>query len=214
MSLLRRIVDASRGAAEQVENQWFDRSRGVDTAAHLSLRKMGVADEVLRDSEAYVPARPVNIRRAILAAGIQEYAGYTFVDLGSGKGRALFVAAEFPFREVVGVEFSEVVHQQALANIGRLKARYKRGPAIRSMHGNAMEFDFPDEDLVLYFFNPFGPETMQHILDNLVDSLKQHPRQAILILLWPRCGYLVEQLPGAHLLSATRRHQVFALRSE
>jgi SAM-dependent methyltransferase len=184
----------------------------VDTAGQLSLRTMGVSKEVARDSEAYVPARPANIRRAIRAAGIAAYADYTFVDMGSGKGRALLVAAEFPFREVIGVEFAELAHQQALENIERLRSGHTRCQSVRSTHANAMEFDFPDADLVLYFFNPFGPETMQRVLDNLVASLKQSPRRTILILLWPRCGELVERLPGAHLLSGNRRHQVFELK--
>ena len=31
--------------------------------------------------------------------------GFTFIDLGSGKGRTLLMASEYPFRRIIGVEF-------------------------------------------------------------------------------------------------------------
>jgi predicted RNA methylase len=30
----------------------------------------------------------------------------TFVDIGSGKGRALIIAAEYAFKRIIGVEYS------------------------------------------------------------------------------------------------------------
>ena len=34
------------------------------------------------------------------------YRRFTFLDFGAGKGRAVLVAARFPFQSVVGVEYS------------------------------------------------------------------------------------------------------------
>src|ERR1700719_3166712 len=42
---------------------------------------------------------------------------YTFVDIGAGKGRALLLAAELPFRKVIGVELSEELARIAQKNI-------------------------------------------------------------------------------------------------
>ncbi len=52
-----------------------------------------------------------------------------FVDIGSGKGRVLIAAAEHPFLQVAGVEYSKELHEAALNNIRsakRIKCRTLR----------------------------------------------------------------------------------------
>ena len=44
----------------------------------------------------------------------------TFVDLGSGMGRGIFLAARYPFKTVVGVEFSRALHEVAKDNLARI----------------------------------------------------------------------------------------------
>ena len=156
-----------------------------------------------------MPARPANIRQALRGAGIDDASGYSYIDLGSGKGRTLFVAAELPFHDITGVEFSLLLHKQACANIRSFRWWRRRCASIRSLHMNAMDFSFPDNNLVLYMFNPFGAETMQRVLDHLDASLRQHGRHAIVVLLWPRCGDQVSRVHGMRLRCETRRHQIF-----
>ena len=87
---------------------------GVRTAGNASFRQSGDAvGEGGGDGEIYVPARVRNGRAALRDAPVRDVSGYTFVDLGSGKGRMLFVAAERPFRRVIGVEFSRSLHAEA-----------------------------------------------------------------------------------------------------
>src|SRR5262245_23318432 len=42
---------------------------------------------------------------------------FTFIDLGSGKGRTLLMAAAYPFPRVVGVELLPSLHRVALENL-------------------------------------------------------------------------------------------------
>lgn len=204
-----KIRSTLAATVESLEGRWFDRTRNVHTLGYVSLQSAGVSVEETRDSELYCPARPANIRRALLETGIQNVSNYTFVDFGSGKGRALFVAAELPFEEVIGAELSSVLHEQALANIHRFR-RWGRGcTRVASVQVNARDFLFPDKKLVLYFFNPFGVDTMQYVLNNLQSSLERDPRHVVIVLLWPRCGDLVAGMKGMRLLRDTRRHQIF-----
>ena len=106
MDVQDRWYHAKRRVRELVEDGWFDRTHHVRTMGDVALREAGIADADRADSELYVPARPANIREALRAAPVRDVSQYTFVDFGSGRGRALFVAAEMPFRRVVGVEFS------------------------------------------------------------------------------------------------------------
>ena len=209
MTVQDRWYHAKRRVREFFEDEWFDRTHHVHTLGDVALRDAGIADCDRADSELYVPARPANIRAALQAAPIHDASRYTFVDFGSGKGRALFVAAEMPFRRVVGVEFSASLHAAALRNAQAFHHRGKGGQHIEPLYGNAMHFEYPDGPLVLYLFNPFGAATMQVVLDRLAASLARDPRHVVVVLLWPRCGDQVANVPGMRRICQTRRHEIF-----
>jgi len=203
---------SSQGIKQRIaslEEWWFDTTRSVHTSGSLnSPRDTHVTGEVL-DSYMYVPARAANIREALCALPVTDMSRYTFIDLGSGKGRSLFVAAEFPFRRVIGVEFVSELHREATENIRRYRSSRRRCGEIESVEGNAMEFDFPDDNLVLYLFNPFGPEIMTRVLDNLMRSLAVRPRHVVVLLLWPENSDLFAKTPGLKLYRQTRRHHIY-----
>jgi SAM-dependent methyltransferase len=140
---------------------------------------------------------------------VKDVSDFSYVDLGSGKGRTLFVAAEWPFRQVIGVEFSRLLHEQACANIRTFRRWSRRCGPITSVEGDAREFVFPEGKFVLYMFNPFGQATMAEVLGNLERSLRQRPRHVVIVLLWPKCGDMVAPIEGMRLRSQTRRWQIF-----
>jgi tRNA G46 methylase TrmB len=143
------LEPAIRLVREFFQDQWFDRTRNVRTSGNVSLQAGGLQSEELRDSEFCQPARPQHIRQAIRNLPVQDLSSFNFIDLGAGKGRTLFVAAEFPFKAITGVELSPVLHEQACRNIRRFHG-WKRGSRnIRAIHANAKEFKFPDGNLVL-----------------------------------------------------------------
>ncbi len=48
------------------------------------------------------------------SAALAAPSGFAYVDLGSGQGpHRVFVAAELPFREVIGVDLSRLLHDRA-----------------------------------------------------------------------------------------------------
>ncbi|WP_419804507.1 class I SAM-dependent methyltransferase [Terriglobus sp.] len=204
-----RWFHLKRRVCEFFEDQWFDRTHHVHTSGDVSLRNAGIATGEEADSELYVPARPKHIREALHASPIPDASPYTFVDIGSGKGRTLFVAAELPFRRVVGVEFSARLHEQACRNVQTFRFRGKDGSRVEPLHQNAMEFRFPDGPLVLYLFNPFGAATMQVVLNRLNESLQRDPRHTVMVLLWPRCGEQVARVRGMQRVCGTQRHEIF-----
>lgn len=179
--LLERIVwrgdaaavsDPERAAAED-----FDRRYGVETAGvegeHLNLAS--VAGRNWRDGVAYQGARRASL--ALIDAIAPAHAGSTFVDVGSGKGKVLFHAANHPFRRIVGVEYSARLHAAAEANIARYRNPRRRCERIESVCADAAEFEFPPETGLVYLFNPFGRAVLERVAANLVDSLRREPRQ-------------------------------------
>ena len=213
MSLLPLKLDSLEPAVryfrEFAEDLWFDRTRNVRTAGEVTLQAAGLHPDQHHDSELYQPARPRHIRQALRQLPAADLSEFTFVDLGSGKGRTLFVAAEFPFARIIGVEFSMLLHEQALRNVGTFRTRRASCRTILPLHGNAKQFIFPDGKLVLYLFNPFGRETMQHVRDRLVASLMQDPRHVIVVLLWPQWEDLVTGIPGMRLTRKAEEYRIF-----
>jgi tRNA G46 methylase TrmB len=102
------LVRKLRHTAISAEASWFDWRHNVQTRADQS--------EHLRDWTAgfpYLPIRPNTARRVLRSLPLRDHSDYTFVDLGSGKGRMLLIASEFPFRRIVGVEMRRDLHAQA-----------------------------------------------------------------------------------------------------
>ncbi len=203
------VENTIRFGAEFVEDQWFDRTRRVQTAGEVSLKAAGISREQQRDSEAYQPARPFHIRRLLREIEANDLSQFSYIDFGSGKGRSLLVAAEHPFRQITGVEFSPALHAQSIQNIQSFHAAQHGSRNITALQANAMDYVFPDGKLVLYLFNPFGAATMQRVLDNLQASLDRDPRHVIILLLWPRCQHLVAALPGMHRTHKAREYEIY-----
>jgi SAM-dependent methyltransferase len=199
------------------EDWWFDTTRRVQTSGLVARPPASKIVGEISDSHIYGPVRVANAHAALRdlpLGGAQDggggdYSQYTFIDMGSGKGRVLFVAAEYPFRKVIGVEFSNALHDDALANLKRYKFPRRRCADIEPVHVDARDFEFPNDNLVIYLFNPFGPEVMEKMLANLERSLETHPRHAIVVMLWPDHSDVVERMAIMRVYRKTRRHHIF-----
>lgn len=156
----------------------FDVDHGVDTTwATVSLRTR--IREWLSGGQ-YQPSEPTLFCEIIQSLPVQPD-GFTFVDLGSGKGRTLLMASSFPFRKIIGMELLEELNAIANQNIARYQSSEQRCLAIESHAGDARYFDFPAEPAVLYLFNPFPRHIWREVLANLHDSLTATPRPVFVI---------------------------------
>ena len=97
----------------------FDDEMGVSTAGIVRLESLSVPSETRQLGVRYQPSDPETLRRTIAELPIR-YEEFVFVDFGSGKGRALLVASEFPFERIVGIEFAEELHEIARAEHRRV----------------------------------------------------------------------------------------------
>jgi cyclopropane fatty-acyl-phospholipid synthase-like methyltransferase len=203
-----RPLHAIRSLATQAEGWWFDKTRNVQTSAYIPLESLTVAGDGKSGFD-YYPTRPAAARQALEKIPIQNYSEYTFIDLGSGMGRMLLLAAEYPFRKIQGVEFAAELHRKAQQNISRYRHSARRCADIESVHSGASEFRFPEGKLVLYLFNPFGPEVLTKVLANLEASLAQNPRHVVVVILNPEFASVADSTPYLHLYSQTRRFRVY-----
>jgi len=169
----------------------FDRKFGVDT---LSQEDLSVPEPALGNS--YVASDPEVVKSAIGGLGLQ-FAEFVFVDLGSGKGRVLLIAAGFPFKRVVGVEWSAELNRVAEQNI-RNYCGPRRCAVIKSLHMDARAFPIPSEPSVFYLYAPFKAQVMGEVVNNIGKSLAGHPREVFILYVNPRQAQIFE---GAEFLT-------------
>ena len=133
----------------------------------------------------YGPSNP-RLVRAVLDGLVFDYAQFSFIDYGSGKGRVLIVAAGFPFKEVIGIEFSRELHETALKNIARIMRDMIRYGEVTNPHCDAASFQPPKSNLVCYFYNPFEPPIMAAVAARLISHYEQSGSKIIVIYVDPR----------------------------
>jgi SAM-dependent methyltransferase len=143
----------------------FDRQYGIDTSGVVPV-EMITSDKILSHKiNPYGASQPSIIRRAITALGTTD--DYEFIDLGCGKGRAMVVASEFPFRRIAGIELSPDLTKVARRNIATLQRRFPARPPLEAVEGNAITFPLPKAKLVLFFCHSFGEELLSQLISSL-----------------------------------------------
>jgi SAM-dependent methyltransferase len=132
-----------------------------------------------------------------LFRGLEVNPDDVFVDLGSGKGRVLYMAARRPFKRVVGVEWSDQLNELARANLARNRGRF-RALDIEIEASDIEEWQVPDDVTVVYLYIafPFAPEVPERLVAKLRDSVESNPRRLRLILPDPVPEHLERTLAG------------------
>lgn len=130
-------------------------------------------------NSSYQPIEPEIFREMMRALPI-DVREFTFIDIGSGKGRALLMASQFQFRRIIGVELLPELQSIAQQNIAKFGAQDNL-PPMESVCGDATEFEFPNQPLVVFFFHPLMEAGFRKVLSNLQLSLAQTPRPLFVV---------------------------------
>jgi SAM-dependent methyltransferase len=184
--LVAHIVQYGFHRRHRQEIDTFDAKNGTDTGGICEIGTLDIAcSPNAIYAERYQASSIDWVRRSLASLDI-ELSQFAFVDFGSGKGRVLFIAAEFPFREVIGVEFSRELNEIAVANISRLRSSAVASGKVRSVCTDAVSFELPQSHIVCYFYNPFGAAVMQRIVERLVAHHRSHGYRIIVVYADPR----------------------------
>ena len=123
----------------------------------------------------YQPTEPALFHEILDSVDI-DYREFIFIDLGSGKGRVLMMASDYPFRRILGVELLPELNRVAQENLRNYRNEAQKCFAMESICGDARDFLFPPEPMVLYLFNPLPESGLRQVIANLARSLAQAPR--------------------------------------
>ena len=103
------------------------------------------------------------------------------------------LAAQFPFRKIVGVEFSLELHEIAERNLDAGKSTDRRCHDLTSVHADAAKFALPAGPLMLYFYNPFKEPVMRRVVENIRRSVSEDPRPVIVVYANPTCRHVLDR---------------------
>lgn len=134
---------------------------------------------------------------------------FTFVDLGSGKGRVLLMASDYPLKRIIGVEFMPDLHRAAQKNISGFVSDHQQRQQIETRCMDARDFQFPDGPLVVYLFNPFSEATFAQVLENLRRSVEQSPRPVFIAYRFTEFEKLLAQAPWLEKIAGTQQWAVY-----
>lgn len=141
-----------------------------------------------------------------------NFADFTFIDLGSGKGRTLLMASDYPFRRIVGVELLPALHRLAQQNLAQYKSDSQRCFALESLCSDAAKFNFPAGALLIYLFNPFPESVLRRVLANLRRALDESPREAYLIYYNPQLADLIAEAGYLEKIAGTHQYSIYRTR--
>src|SRR5215813_13439142 len=107
------ISEAISSTKHFVSDLFYERRYGVRTSGRLIL------DRHDANNICYTPMNWRQLRWALPRNSVT--ARDVFLDIGSGKGRAVLVAAkDYPFARVLGVEFVKEFHEIAQSNLAAI----------------------------------------------------------------------------------------------
>lgn len=131
---------------------------------------------------------------------------YTFLDFGAGKGRAILVASELPFHQVIGIELNPSLADIAQLNLDHWLASHAADPTspplapIRLYEQDALTFDIPRTPILAFLFHPFEAPILKLLLRRIEARFAKKPGtppQAFdLLYVNAECRKILDQHPA------------------
>jgi SAM-dependent methyltransferase len=198
-----------------LRNRWidrgFDRRFGTDTSGVIPKTALRLEGEHADGANHYEPVQLPVFRRIMRDLPIR-HADYAFLDLGSGKGRALLMASRYPFRRIIGVELSPVLHEAAVRNVALFAQRRPMRVRIELVCGDALTYPIPEGDVVCFLYNSFGRPLMQELVAKLEAAHRGRPRRIFVVYRNPVCADLFERAGFLHTVAEHPAYRIYRTR--
>ncbi len=177
---------------------WFEAKLGINTRGWIG--KESISNNPLCLS--YEPFDYETIYAALSKIPIDPQVD-GFLDYGAGKGRVMAVAAQYPFKRILGVELSAYLCQAAQRNFTLLKRRVCKGP-IEIVTADACDFEVPADITAIFLFNPFCGEVLDRVVARIEASVSRYPREVRVV----HVHFKAAPSPFLHLKNFTRLEEL------
>jgi SAM-dependent methyltransferase len=216
--LLRRIkhktiaqMPSKKRALMQAKEEQIklDQKYGIETTQIVGKEALFVESDNLKYAGSYEPTPWINFVE-LLAPYNLSYENMSFIDLGAGKGRVLFMAAALPFRNVIGVEFFDVLAEITKENIKNFPKENIQCANISVLCLDAVEYRFPKDGVVVFLYNPFDEPVMKTVISNLRESYRIDKRPILVIYQNPIYQNLWKQESYLNIIKEENNLQIYA----
>ena len=188
----------------------FDMKYGIDTINTAQLEDLEI-DSQNKAVGNYYEGTNAYVFQKVFSRVAVEPSGSCFVDFGSGKGKAMFMAAERGFRKVIGVEFSIELVEINRKNLVIFKEKSKSNTEFEIIHMDASEYKIPSDANLLFFSNPFNEALTTKVIGNILKSLEQSPREVWVVHLHPQGNMAFAKHPRFQLVHEVKEGFIFKL---
>lgn len=165
------LTDFLAGNVYGAQQRLFDLILGVSTAG--AVVNKGCTLDAGGDNCFYQDCQWLSVHRTL--KNLNPRSSDAFIDLGSGKGKALLIAGRLSYGSVVGIEIDEELCRHARLNIEKARSRLRAGE-VQCFTANVLEATIPDNASVVFLCNPFVGETFRGAMSRVFESYDKRPR--------------------------------------
>lgn len=117
------------------------------------------------------------------------------IDIGCGKGKAMYIMSKFPFAKIDGIDLSDRLCEIASGNLKCVGC-----DKSKVIQADAATFREYDRYNYFYVFNSFPATVFEKMLSHILDSISRKPRKVFFIYLNPECHDLLEKSEKFYLM--------------
>lgn len=185
LRLVKKICRYIDKLIRVIKDHYYDKKVGVETSESYFYR---FRDNVslYKDMHIQRPTPYRTLEKIIEYLKVDQ--GDIFIDLGCGKGRAIFLVAAQKLKKVIGIELDPGLVKIARRNLENVK---NNNTPVEIINDDAATFK-TKEGTIFFLYNPFGPSTLKKILNNIKESLTLNPRNIRIVYFDPECRYLFD----------------------
>ncbi len=160
------------------ERSYEKRFQSDTSPKHDAIKSKPVGDGV-----EYQPVSYSGLKQALDTLAPSALNG-SFIDYGCGKGRALLVAALFPFQKVIGIEYDSNLVLTAQSNVLHAQAALTCH-SVEVIESDATLYDIPQDASVFFFYQPFLGETLSRVLQRVEQHISSRSESTTVVTFYP-----------------------------
>jgi SAM-dependent methyltransferase len=151
-------------------NYIFDYSRNIETSKIVANSDLYAMDPFSQTHATHYGPYPV-FMLWILKGTFKKYNSFHFIDIGCGKGRVCFYATKI-FQNITGIDFSPILIDGAKQNLKKFNIPFKRKINFELI--DARRYLLPNENCVIFMFNPFDDFILRDFVSINESHFKNH----------------------------------------
>jgi len=158
---------------------FFDWRFGTDTVTRVQKYALDIHSRNRNLGYGYQGTRAVALFRFFRTMNLGG--DRVLLDLGSGKGKVLLVAAQCGFREVHGVEWSGLMCDVANRNIAAFRRKTGSSTVFKVFHSDVVDYPIKDSEDVFYLYQPFEDAILAQVIRNIESSVQSCARKVWIV---------------------------------